>query len=44
MNKQENKRELQKKTVYRHYKGDFYYVNKIVIHTETNELMVDYNF
>lgn len=35
-------RELKTKRVYRHYKGQYYYVNKIVIHTETNERMVDY--
>lgn len=35
-----NKNEL--KGTYRHYKGGIYYVDRLVTHTETNELLVFY--
>jgi hypothetical protein len=38
-----NTREVQKYAVYRHYKGDYYYVLAIAEHTETREMMVVYH-
>lgn len=35
-------REILKKRVYKHFKGNYYYVEDIAKHTETGELMVVY--
>jgi len=35
--------EFETNMVYRHYKGNYYYVIDIAEHTETNELMVVYH-
>jgi len=35
--------EFETNMVYRHYKGNYYYVMDIAEHTETNELMVVYH-
>lgn len=35
--------EFETNRVYRHYKGNYYYVMDIAEHTETNELMVVYH-
>ncbi len=34
--------ELKIKGIYRHYKGDFYFVEDIIYHSETAEKMVSY--
>ena len=34
--------EVLKGRIYRHYKGDYYIVEDIALHTETNEKMVIY--
>jgi hypothetical protein len=38
-----NTREVQTHSVYRHYKGQMYYVMSLAEHTETNEYMVVYH-
>ena len=36
-------REIKTHSVYRHYKGNHYYVMSLAEHTETNEMMVVYH-
>ncbi|MBM7598203.1 hypothetical protein JOC34_000560 [Virgibacillus halotolerans] len=36
-------REVQRNSVYRHYKGKFYYILEICYHTETYETLVVYH-
>jgi len=38
-----NIEEFETNRVYRHYKGNYYYVMDLAEHTETNELMVVYH-
>lgn len=35
-------REIQKKRVYKHFKGDYYLVEDVVVHSETREKLVLY--
>jgi len=35
--------EFETNRVYRHFKGDYYYVESIALHTETNEFMIVYH-
>lgn len=35
-------REIQKNRVYKHFKGDYYFVEDVVVHSETREKLVLY--
>ncbi|MBU3810308.1 MAG: DUF1653 domain-containing protein [Candidatus Niameybacter stercoravium] len=35
-------RQIEVRRPYRHFKGNLYYVHDLVLHTETNEMMVSY--